>query len=105
MTQHPENGRELALKLDISQGWPMMSYGLRNFPDGEIFTSPDARRTEGEIFVDLPVTYGGSDIQGIYLKFETGRIVDYRADAGTSTWRRSSRPTRDRTGSARWRWA
>ncbi len=82
VTQHPENGRELRLKLDISEGLGMMSYGLRNFPDGEIFTSPDARRTEGEIFVDLPVTYGGQDIEGIYLKFENGVIVDYRADRG-----------------------
>jgi aminopeptidase len=59
-----------------------MSYGLRNFPDGEIFTSPDANKTNGEIFVDLPVTYGGNDIRGIYLKFEGGRIVDYSALEG-----------------------
>lgn len=82
VTEHPANGRELRLELDIAPGRPMMSYGLRNFPDGEIFTSPDARRTEGEIFVDLPVNYGGHDIQGIYLKFESGRIVEYSADVG-----------------------
>ncbi len=82
VTEHPEDGRELTLKLDISLGRPVMSYGLRNFPDGEIFTSPDAGTTEGEIFVDLPVTYGGNDIRGIYLRFEGGRIVDYRAEEG-----------------------
>jgi aminopeptidase len=82
VTEHPDEGRELQLRLDISLGRGMMSYGLRNFPDGEIFTSPDARRTEGEIFVDLPVTYGGNDIQGIYLRFEGGVIVDYRAHLG-----------------------
>jgi aminopeptidase len=59
-----------------------MSYGLRNFPDGEVFTSPDASSVAGEIFVDLPVTYGGNDIRGIYLRFEEGRIAEYRADEG-----------------------
>jgi aminopeptidase len=82
VTQHPGDGRELTLELNIAPGRPTMSYGLRNFPDGEIFTSPDARGTAGEIFVDLPVTYGGNDIQGIYLKFESGRIVSFRANVG-----------------------
>jgi aminopeptidase len=81
-TVHPDDGRRLRLELDISQGRARMSYGLRNFPDGEVFTSPDARRTQGEIFVDLPVNYGGHDIEGIHLKFEDGRIVDYRARTG-----------------------
>ncbi len=81
-TEHPDDRRRLRLELDVTQGRPRLSYGLRNFPDGEIFTSPDARRTDGEIFVDLPVNYGGHDIQGIYLRFEDGRIVDYGARIG-----------------------
>ena len=82
VTEHPADGRKLALELNISKGRPVLSYGLRNFPDGEVFTSPDARSAEGEIFVDLPVNYGGNDIGGIYLQFEKGRITDYRADNG-----------------------
>ncbi|MFV2071461.1 MAG: aminopeptidase [Thermoanaerobaculales bacterium] len=82
VTEHPADGRELTLELDISQGRPVLSYGLRNFPDGEIFTSPDARSAEGEIFVDLPVNYGGNDISGIFLHFEEGRITEYRAENG-----------------------
>ena len=82
VTSHPGDGRELELDLSIAQGRPRLSYGLRNFPDGEIFTSPDARSAEGEIFFDLPVNYGGHDIQGIYLRFDGGRIVDYRAEIG-----------------------
>ena len=74
--------KSLTLELDISPSRAVMSYGLRNFPDGEIFTSPDARCTEGEIFIDLPVNYGGHDIQGIYLRFEEGRIVEYSARVG-----------------------
>jgi aminopeptidase len=82
VTEHPDEHRELTLELDITEGRGMMSYGLRNFPDGEIFTSPDANKSNGEIFVDLPVTYGGNDIRGIYLKFVDGRIVEYRAAEG-----------------------
>jgi aminopeptidase len=82
MTDHPRDGRSFELKLDISLGRAVLSYGLRNFPDGEIFTSPDARASQGEIFVDLPVNYGGHDIRGIYLKFVGGRIVDFSAEEG-----------------------
>ncbi|MFC2144513.1 aminopeptidase, partial [Acidobacteriota bacterium] len=67
VTEHPADHRELALEIDIEDGHAVMSYGLRNFPDGEIFTSPNANSPEGEIFVDLPVNYGGNDISGIYL--------------------------------------
>jgi aminopeptidase len=82
VTRRPDDGRELTLIMDITEGRARMSYGLRNFPDGEVFTSPDASSVSGEIFVDLPVTYGGTDIQGIYLRFDDGRIVDYTADRG-----------------------
>jgi aminopeptidase len=81
VTTHP-SGRELTLRLDLSPSRAALSYGLRNFPDGEVFTSPDARRTEGEIFVDLPVMYGGRDIRGIHLRFEGGLIVEYSAQEG-----------------------
>ena len=82
VTEHPREQRELALEIEIADGHAVMSYGLRNFPDGEIFTSPNASSAEGEIFVDLPVNYGGNDISGIYLRFEGGRIVEYTADRG-----------------------
>jgi len=82
VTAHPGAGRELTLTMDLSQSRPVLSYGLRNFPDGEVFTSPDASSPEGEIFVDLPVNYGGHDIRGIYLRFEHGRIVEYAAEVG-----------------------
>ncbi|MDH3812961.1 MAG: aminopeptidase [Acidobacteriota bacterium] len=82
VTEHPTDERELALEIDIEDGHAVMSYGLRNFPDGEIFTSPNANSPEGEIFVDLPVNYGGNDIGGIYLRFEGGKIVEYKADEG-----------------------
>lgn len=82
VTEHPHTGEELVLKMDISKRNVVKCTGKRNFPDGEVFTSPNANTVEGEIFVDLPVFQGGTTIQGIYLKFEDGKIVDYSAQLG-----------------------
>lgn len=81
-TRCPHTGRDLVLSLDIAEGLPRLSYGLRNFPDGEVFTSPSASATEGEIYLDLPVHYGGEDLQGIWFRFEKGRIVEFDARQG-----------------------
>ncbi len=80
VTQHPATKKELTLRMNIKDRIPVKCTGHRNFPDGEVFTSPDARSVEGEIFVDLPVYYNGATMQGIYLKFDNGVIVDYTAD-------------------------
>ncbi len=82
VTWHPEEQRELVLTLDISESIPVMSYGLRNVPDGEIFTSPNANATSGEIYLDLPILNAGAEIQGIYLGFENGKIASFSAKKG-----------------------
>ncbi len=84
-TEHPKNGKLLTLKMNIAKRYVTKCTGIRNFPDGEVYTSPDANTPEGEIFVDLPVFQGGATIQGIYLKFEGGKIVDYTAEEGFDT--------------------
>ncbi len=81
-TEHPETGNLLELKMNIANKNIIKCTGKRNFPDGEVFTSPDANTVEGEIFVDLPVYQGGGDIRGIYLKFENGMITEYSAEQG-----------------------
>ncbi len=83
VTEHPE-GRRLELELNIADQQIVMCDGRRNFPDGEVFTSPDANSVEGEIFVDLPISYAGKRIQGIYLKIVGGKIVEYSALSGNS---------------------
>jgi len=79
-TRHPHFNRILELTMDIGDRFAVKCTGKRNFPDGEVFTSPNAGSVQGEIFVDLPVFYSGVTLQGIYLKFVDGMIVDYRAD-------------------------
>lgn len=84
-TQCPKTNNLLTLTMNIADRYTVKCTGKRNFPDGEVFTSPDANTVEGEIFVDLPVFQGGTDIQGIYLKFEGGKIVEYSAEQGHET--------------------
>ena len=81
-TEHPDNGNLLELSMNISDHGIVKCTGKRNFPDGEVYTSPDSNTVEGEIFVDLPIFQGGAIIQGIYLKFEHGKIIEYSAKQG-----------------------
>ncbi len=87
-TVHPKTKKELELKLNIAGRNIIKCTGDRNFPDGEVFTSPDSNSIEGEIFVDLPVFQGGMDIQGIYLRFEGGVIKEYTAEKGFEALRK-----------------
>ena len=84
-TIHPEKNQELTLEMSIKDRNIVKCTGKNNFPDGEVFTSPDANSVQGEIFVDLPVFFNGVNIQGIYLKIEDGKIVDYDAQENTRT--------------------
>jgi len=82
LTQPPRSRKNLELQMDISKRNIIKCTGKNNFPDGEVFTSPDANSVEGEIYVDLPVFYSGTTIQGIYLRFEGGIIKEYKATKG-----------------------
>lgn len=54
-----------------------------NMPTEEVFTAPDARRTEGTVRSTRPLaTSGGVIVQGLQLTFENGRVTDAKADKG-----------------------
>lgn len=53
--------------------------GTHNMPDGEVFTSVVEDSVEGEIYYDIPAVYMGKVVEGIYLKFEEGKVVEARA--------------------------
>ena len=63
---------------DTSAG---ISY-VANMPTEEVFTSPDARRTEGTIRMTLPLPLAGQIIRGLELTFEGGKAVRVEAEAG-----------------------
>ena len=55
---------------------------VANMPTEEVFTSPDARRTEGTIRSTLPLPLAGQIVRGLELTFEGGRAVSVEAETG-----------------------
>ena len=55
---------------------------VANMPTEEVFTSPDARRTEGTIRSTMPLPLQGQIVRGLELTFEQGRAVRVEAETG-----------------------
>ncbi|MGN6585842.1 MAG: aminopeptidase [Rhizobiaceae bacterium] len=53
-----------------------------NIPTEEVFTTPHARRVEGHVSSTKPLSYQGTLIDGISVRFEEGRIVEAKATKG-----------------------
>ncbi|TCR64857.1 aminopeptidase [Bosea sp. BK604] len=53
-----------------------------NIPTEEVFTTPHARRVEGHVSSTKPLSYQGSLIDQIQVRFEAGRIVEAKAVRG-----------------------
>jgi aminopeptidase len=53
-----------------------------NIPTEEVFTTPHARRVSGRVVSTKPLSYQGSLIEGIAVRFEEGHIVEARATRG-----------------------
>ena len=53
-----------------------------NIPSEEVFTTPHARRVSGHVVSTKPLSYQGSLIEDIAVRFEEGRIVEAKASRG-----------------------
>ncbi|MGB7973993.1 MAG: aminopeptidase [Roseiarcus sp.] len=53
-----------------------------NIPTEEVFTTPHARRVEGHVASTKPLSYQGTLIDDIAVRFEAGRIVEAKAARG-----------------------
>lgn len=53
-----------------------------NIPTEEVFTTPHAGRVSGHVVSSKPLSYQGSLIDGISVRFEEGRIIEARAARG-----------------------
>jgi aminopeptidase len=53
-----------------------------NLPTEEVFTTPNAYRTEGTVRSTYPLFAQGKMIENLELRFEGGRIVDVKASTG-----------------------
>jgi aminopeptidase len=58
-----------------------------NMPTEEVFTTPDARRTEGTVRSTYPLFAQGKIVEGLELRFEGGRIVEVDAKTGVEVVR------------------
>jgi aminopeptidase len=57
-------------------------YCIPNLPTEEIFTTPHKDRADGTVRASKPLSYQGTMIEGIEVRFEAGRIVEARATRG-----------------------
>jgi aminopeptidase len=57
-------------------------YCIPNMPTEEIFTTPHKDRAEGTVTATKPLSYQGTMIDGIQVRFEKGRIAEARATRG-----------------------
>ncbi|HUY95072.1 MAG TPA: aminopeptidase [Terracidiphilus sp.] len=57
-------------------------YCIPNLPTEEIFTTPHRDRAEGTVRASKPLSYQGTMIEGIEVRFAEGRIVQARATRG-----------------------
>jgi aminopeptidase len=63
-------------------------YCIPNMPTEEIFTTPHKDRAEGTVTATKPLSYQGTMIEGIQVRFERGRIVDAHASRGEEVLRK-----------------
>jgi aminopeptidase len=75
-------GEDTDLKLGVEGRTWIRSKGLRNFPDGEIFTGPIETSVEGTIKFTFPAMVRGRQAEGVRLRFEGGEVVEATADRG-----------------------
>ncbi|HEY3626583.1 MAG TPA: aminopeptidase [Terracidiphilus sp.] len=63
-------------------------YCIPNMPTEEIFTTPHKDRADGTVTASKPLSYQGTMIEGIRVRFEHGRIVETHATRGEEVLQR-----------------
>ena len=60
---------------------------IPNMPTEEVFTTPHKDRVEGWVSSTKPLSYQGTLIENIRVRFEKGRVVEFQADTGQAVLR------------------
>jgi aminopeptidase len=63
-------------------------YCIANMPTEEVFTTPHKDRVEGRVISTKPLSYQGTMIEGISVRFEAGKIVEAHAARGQQVLQR-----------------
>ncbi len=82
-------GTELTLGLAENHAWKGGANHARNgtvcnpnIPTEEVFTTPHRLKVDGVVSSTKPLSYNGTLIDDIQMRFEAGRIVDVKASRG-----------------------
>lgn len=70
------------LKIKIGEKRRFLGGSGHNIPSFEIFTSPDARYTNGVYFANLKTFRGGNYIEKVRLEFKDGKAIKISAEKG-----------------------
>lgn len=82
-------GTDLTMRLPAKHQWCTAQLNSKrgvpfvaNLPTEEVFTAPEKDSAEGVVRVARPISFGGTAIEGIELKFKRGRVVRAHARVG-----------------------
>jgi aminopeptidase len=87
------------LKFSIKDIAAIKCSGLRNIPDGEVYTAPVRDSVEGVISYNAPSIYNGIEFSGMKLTFSGGKII--KAEAATPEQTKAANKIFDTDGGAR----
>jgi aminopeptidase len=73
------HGPNVDLSLSIEGRTFINSHGLRNMPDGEIYTGPVENSVNGWVRFTYPAVHKGQVVEGVELEFRDGRVAAARA--------------------------
>jgi aminopeptidase len=68
-------GPNADLRLSVAERTFINCCGLRNMPDGEVFTGPVEQSVNGWVRFTYPVVAYGREVDGVEIHFEDGRAV------------------------------
>jgi aminopeptidase len=86
-------GTDLTIGLHPESEWQSassVSNGIEhvaNMPTEEVFTAPDARRTEGVVRSTLPLQIQGNIVRELEVTFKNGEVVEVHAASGEAVMR------------------
>lgn len=72
--------KETDLTFSIKNIPSVKCSGLRNIPDGEVYTAPVKNSVNGTITYNTPSVYQGTTFENICFKFKDGKIVEATAN-------------------------
>ncbi|MHA1805785.1 MAG: aminopeptidase, partial [Promethearchaeota archaeon] len=75
-------GEDTELSLSVKGRTWINCCGLKNLPDGEIFTGPVEDSVNGHIRFTYPGIYNGREIENVYLEFQNGKVIKATATKG-----------------------